>query len=99
MLTVNLDIQDCLINDQTGNISHIKFAQGSVRKVNVNFSDEPACLKAMRLSYLGRQNSCFSIKKYEAEIPIKKGAASSFIKRIQFNLKLSGDLLFIRFKV
>ena len=30
MLTVNLDIQDCLINGQTGNISHIEFVQGSV---------------------------------------------------------------------
>ena len=30
MLTVNLDIQGRLINGQTGNISHIEFAQGSV---------------------------------------------------------------------
>ena len=30
MLTVNLDIQDCLINGRTKNISHIEFVQGSV---------------------------------------------------------------------
>ena len=30
MLTVNLDMQDRLINGQTGNIKHIKFVQGSV---------------------------------------------------------------------
>ena len=29
-LTVNLDIQDYLINGCTGNISHIEFTQGSV---------------------------------------------------------------------
>ena len=29
-LTVNLDIQDYLINGHTGNISHIEFTQGSV---------------------------------------------------------------------
>ena len=29
-LTVNLDMQDRLINGQTGNIKHIKFVQGSV---------------------------------------------------------------------
>ena len=62
MLTVNLDIQYRLINGQTGNISHIKFAQDSVRKVYVKFSDEKAGLKAMRSFYLGIQNSWFQLK-------------------------------------
>ena len=30
MLKVNIDIQNGLINGQTGNINHIEFAQGSV---------------------------------------------------------------------
>ena len=50
MLTVNLDIQDRLINGQTGNISHVEFAHGSVRKVYVKFSDEQAGLKTIRSS-------------------------------------------------
>ena len=33
MLTVNVMINDFLIDDQTGNIRHIKFAQGSAREV------------------------------------------------------------------
>ena len=37
MLTVNLDIKACLINDPTGNIEHIKFVQGSVRKAYIKF--------------------------------------------------------------
>ena len=66
MLTVNLEIQDRLINDQAGNIIHIEFAQSSVQKVYVKssvqkvyvkFSDEEPCLKAIRSSYLGRWNS------------------------------------------
>ena len=48
MLTVNLDIQDCLNNGQTGNISQIEFAQISVQKLYVKFSDEQAGLKAVR---------------------------------------------------
>ena len=40
MLTVNLDIQDRLINDQTGNLSCNEFAQGVVRKVYIKFPDE-----------------------------------------------------------
>ena len=35
MLTVNIDIQDCLINDQTGIIRHIESDQGSAHKVYV----------------------------------------------------------------
>ena len=45
MLIVNVDIQDCLINDQTGNIKHIEIAHGNARKVNVKFSDEEARLQ------------------------------------------------------
>ena len=33
ILAVNKDIQDCLINGQTGVIEHTEFAQGSARKV------------------------------------------------------------------
>ena len=40
ILTANLDIQDRLINGQTGNITHIEFAQVSVQKVYVKFSDD-----------------------------------------------------------
>ena len=32
MLTVNIDIQDCLINGKRETTRHIEFAQGSVRK-------------------------------------------------------------------
>ena len=89
VLTVNLDIQDCLINDQTGNISHIEFSQCSVRKVYVKFSDEQAGLKAMKSSYLGRKSFWVPIEKCEAEIPIKKGSTSRPIKRIQLPLILA----------
>ena len=57
MLAVNIDIQYHLINGYAGIIRHIEFAQGFVRKVYVKFSDEQAGSKAMRLSYLERQNS------------------------------------------
>ena len=81
MLTVNLDIEDRLINGQTGKISYIEFAQGIVQKVYVKFPDEQAGLKTMRSCYLGRQNSWVPFEKCEAEIPIKKGSASPSIKR------------------
>ena len=42
MLTVNIDLQNRLVNGQTGIIKHIEFAQGSVRKAYVKLSDEQA---------------------------------------------------------
>ena len=89
MLTVNLGIQDHLINGQTGNISHIEFAQGSVPKVYVNFPDEQAGLKAVRPSYLGTKKYWVAIEKCEAEIAIKKGSVSLSIKQTQFPLILA----------
>ena len=101
MLTFNIDIQDRLINGQTGNISHIELAQGSACKIYVKFSDEQAGLKAMRSSCLVRQNSWVPIEEYETEIPINRGSTSPSIKRSQFLVTWTwlGHLLFIRFKV
>ena len=56
MLTVNVDIQDRLTNGQTGNVKHIEFVLGSIRKVYANFSDEESGVRAVVSSYLGRQN-------------------------------------------
>ena len=41
-LAVNMDMQDHLINGQTGIIRHIEFAQGGARKKCIKFSDEQA---------------------------------------------------------
>ena len=54
MLTVNIDIQDRLVNSQNENISHTEFLE-SLYNVNVKISDEQAGLKAMRSSYLCRK--------------------------------------------
>ena len=89
MLTVNIDIQDRLINCQTGNIRHIEFAEGTVHKVYAKFSDEQAGLKAIRSSYVDRQNSWVPIKKCGTEISVKKGSALRSIKRTQFPLTLA----------
>ena len=89
MLTVNIDIQYRLINGQTGNIRHTEFAEGTVHKVYVNFSDEQADLKATRSSHVGRQNSWVPIEKCETEISVKNGSALPTIKRTQFLLTLA----------
>ena len=85
MLAVNINIQDRLINGQTGNISHNKFAQGDACKIYVKFSDEKADLKATRSSCLGRQSSWVLTEKCETKIPTKRISTSPSIKRTQFS--------------
>ena len=78
-----------MINRKTGNIRHTEFPQGSTRKVCVMFSNTHTGLKAIRSSYLGRQNSWLPIKRCQTETSIKKGSASTSIKHIQFPLTLA----------
>ena len=52
MLKTNVDIKNHLINGQKDFITHIEFAQGSVHKVCLKFSDEQAGSKAMKSTYL-----------------------------------------------
>ena len=71
MVAVNIDMQDRLINGQTGNIRHIELDQGSTGKVSVKFSEVQAGLRAMKLHYLGTKNLWVPIGKHENQI--KKG--------------------------
>ena len=89
ILTVHINIQVFLINDQTGVIRQIEFAQNSARKVYAKFSNEQVGSKATRSSYLGRQNSWIPIEKCETEISVKKGLASLPRKCTQFPLTLA----------
>ena len=76
MLTVNVDMQDCIVHGLTGNVKHIEFVQSSIHKVHLKFSDEQAGSRAMRSSFLVRQNCWLALAKCETEIPIKKGLES-----------------------
>ena len=89
LLTVNIDIQDRLINGQTRIIKHKTFAQSSAREVYVKFSDEQAGSKAMTSSYLGRQNCWVPIEKSETVTSLKKGSALPSIMRTQLLLTLT----------
>ena len=88
MLTVNLDIQDRLINDKTVSISCIEFVQGIIWKVYIKFLDEKSALKVMRSSYLSRQSYRITTENCEDEILIKKRSPSPSIKPTQFLLTL-----------
>ena len=50
MLTVNVDMQDCLINDQAGKIRHTKFANGGACKVYLKFPDKQTKVRVTETS-------------------------------------------------
>lgn len=89
MSTDNRDIQDHLSNGKTGNIGHLEFARDSVCKLYIKFPNQHAGLKALKSSYLDRQNSWVPIEKCDPEIPVKKGSASPSIESTQFSLTLA----------
>ena len=80
MITVDSDIQSCLINCQTGNIRCNEFVQGSVGKVYLKFSKKKVGLKVMRSSCFGRQNYSVPIAKYKLRFQKNKRLASPSIK-------------------
>ena len=88
MLKVNIGIENRLIKSQKGIIRHIEFAQCSVHKVCLKFSDEQSGSKAMKSSSLGRQNY-EEKKKCEAKSSVKKGSSSPSIKCSERPLILS----------
>ena len=85
IIAVNIGTQDRPNNGQAGNIRHIAFVQGSVCKMYAKSSDKLASSKAMKQSYLGRQNSIKNVK----QILIRKGSTFLFIKCTQFPLTLA----------
>ena len=89
MLTVNIDIQDKLMNGQVGEVAHVTVVNNNVEKIFVKFSDPQVGLKVKTSCVYSRQHSCVKIEKCEAEIPIKKGMPSQSIKRTQFPLMLA----------
>ena len=91
MLTVNVDIEDRLINGKTGNFKHTEFVQRRIHEVYVNFSDEQVGLISMRSSSLGRQLSQVENENCETKILIKEGFASPNIKPTQFPLILAWE--------
>lgn len=82
-MRINVEVENCLVNGQQGNIKHIDFAYGNFWKKK--FSDKQTGLKAMRSFYSGRQNWVL-IGKCETEIPINQGIVSPSITCTQFPL-------------
>ena len=86
MLTVNIDLQDRLVNGQQGTVKCIRTdSERNVSKIYIKFDDSKAGLKRMNYDAFGKQHLWVSIKKTEVDIKIKSSKTSSpVIKRTQY---------------
>ena len=90
MLTVNIDLQDRLVNGQLGTVKCIRTDSGrNVSKIYITFDDSKAGLKKMKSDAFGKQDLWVPIDKTEVDIKIKSSKTSSpVIKRTQYPLML-----------
>ena len=90
MLTVNIDLQDRLVNGQLGTVKCIRTDSGrNVSKIYITFDDSKAGLKKMKSDAFGKQDLWVPIDKTEVDIKIKSSKTSSpVIRRTQYPLML-----------
>ena len=91
MLTVNIDLQDMLVNGQLGTVKCIHTdSERNVSKIYIKFHYSKAGLKRMNSDTLGKQHLWVPIGKTEVDIKIKSSKTSSpVIKRTQYPLMLA----------
>ena len=91
MLTVNIDLQDRLVNGQQGTVKYIRTDSGrNVSKIYITFDNSKAGLKEMKSDAFGKHHLWVPIDKTEVDIKIKSSKTSSLvIKRAQYPLMLA----------
>ena len=89
MVTVNVDIQDMLINGQGGEVVRFEIKNSIVKKVYLEFQDPLVGRNALLSDPFAQQNCFVPLQKCDGNISICKGSIPPSIKRTQFPLMLS----------
>ena len=72
MLTVNVDLQDRIVNGQLGTVKHIVLnSQNNVSKIYIKFDDCKVGLKKINIDNVARQHLWVPLKKTTVDIRIK----------------------------
>ena len=87
MVTVNVDIQDMLINGQIGEVAGFEIMNSIVKKVNVQFQD-PLVWRNATSDDFALQNCFVPLQKRNADIQTCKGSICPSIRRTKFPLML-----------
>ena len=81
MITVNIDIQDRLINGQVEKVFGFEIVDKIAKRVYIKFDDDEVGRKAISLNCFCFQNELVPTEKVHAEIPIVKGTLCPTFKK------------------
>ena len=89
MLTVNVDVQDRLINEQIGVVKHLEIIENNVSIIYIKFDDPDAGKKFITKNSTARIHNWVPVKRHETSITIRNINKSIAIKQTQFPFRLS----------
>ena len=88
MLTVNVNIEDRLVNGLVGKVMQFKVVN-EVTVIYVKFTNANSGLMTMQSDCLAHQQHWVPIRKHDVLLGLKKNKSQPCIKRTQFPLALS----------
>ena len=89
MLTINIDLENRLVNSLVGKAMYLRYVNDEVKVIYVKFNDQNSGQQAVQCDIFARQRNLVPTQKYEKTFPIKKNKLQPSIKRTQFPLVLS----------
>ena len=91
LLTVNIDLENRLVNRQLGAIKHINLnIHSNVTEIYIKFDDCKVGLEEINTNAFGKQHFWVPVEKTEVDIRIKGTKSSSpVVKRTQYPLMLA----------
>ena len=89
MLTINIDLENRLVNSLVGKAMYLRYVNDEVKVIYVKFNDQNSGQQAVQCDIFARQRNLVPLQKYEKTFPIKKNKLQPSIKRTQFPLVLS----------
>ena len=89
MLTINIDLEDRLVNGLVGKVMYLRYVNDEVKVIYVKFNNLNAGQQAIQSDIFARQRNWVPIQKYETNFLIKENKLQPSIKRTQFPLVLS----------
>ena len=89
MLTVNIDIQDRLINGKMRVVKYFEIVDNAISTNFIKFDDPEAGRKLAEANRLARQNNWVPVKRNDRHIFVENSYNSLSIQKTQFSLRLS----------
>ena len=89
MLTINIDLEDRLVNGFVGKVMYLRYVNDEVKVRYVQFNNQNAGQQAIQSDIFAKQRNWVPFQKYETTFPIKKNKLQPSSKITQFPLVLS----------